>query len=166
MRFGERWPRLAFVALTIATGLGMTAFAARARFVTDKVGLSTALSRLVTIACPALIGVGILVFGFALLGRRRSAPRAGEATVGERGYIVRLTVFFVPILVVTQMAAARLAPAENAEDGSWSALVVAALVPLVPVILIGFFVLIQSAARLFADSERPHHTPVLPRRRH
>jgi hypothetical protein len=139
----------------------MTLFALRCRNVIARVGIDSPLMRLVAVGCPALIGSGILVFGMALLGRRRAA-RGGLAWSAERGGLVRLAVFVVPIMAMTQMAAALLG---SAEDSSWATLLLAGLLPLVPIVLIAFAVLIFSASRLFADAAPRERTGVAALRR-
>lgn len=150
-RLSQRWPRWAFLGLTIATGFGMTLFALRCRNAIEKVGVDSRLMKMVAVGCPALIGVAILVFGLALLRHGRRTTSTTDEPVSERGSLIRLTVFVVPIMVITQMAAARLgAPGEAA----WSTLVLAGLVPLVPMTIFAFGVTILSASKLFGDRER------------
>src|SRR5688572_15939459 len=150
-RFSENWPKWAFVGLVVATGFGMTLFALRGRKVIEAVGVDSRIANLVAVACPALIGTAILAFGFMLLPRR---PRRGLPSDGGvvRGTFVRLAVFVVPIMVMTQMAAVFLG---RKAGSSWTTLVVAGLLPLVPITIVGFGILILSAANLFRSSERP-----------
>ena len=149
-RFSENWPKWAFVALVVATGFGMTLFALRGRKVIEAVGVDSRIANLIAVACPALIGTAILAFGFMLLPRR---PHKGLPSDGlvVRGTFVRLSIFVVPIMATTQMAAVFLG--KNA-GSSWTTLVVAGLLPLVPITIVGFGILILSAASLFRTNER------------
>jgi hypothetical protein len=150
-RFSEQWPRLAFLALTIATGFGMTLFALRGRAVIEAVGIRSPIASLIAVGCPALIGMAILAFGMALLRHRKRPGRAALDAANESFAWIRLAVFVVPIMVVTQLAAAYLS---SSGGGPWSALVLAGLVPLVPMTILAFGLLIFTASRLLGDVDR------------
>jgi hypothetical protein len=161
-RLADSWPRLAFLAITVATGVGMTFLALRGRNALARTGADDAALRLVTVGVPALLGAAILAFATALLSdfvaRRRRLDGAREETVSHRGNMVRLTVFVVPVMVLTQIAAAKLG---NAEETRLATFVMAGLLPLVPLVLIGFGVVILTASSVFAAGERSssHHGP-------
>jgi len=146
------WPRLACIGLTLVTGVGMIAFALRFLGVLERCGVVAPIVRGVAVGCPIVIGTAILGFGLALLRTGRNWPPVADAAGAGRGMALRLSLFIVPLMAVTQMGAARLG---HQAQSTWSTFLLAGLLPMVPLTVIGFGVATLGATQSYFFRRRP-----------
>ena len=146
-----KWPRLACIGLTLVTGLGMIALAMRFLGVLERCGVVAPSVRGIAVGCPILIGTAIVGFGLALLRAGRNWPPVADAAGGGRGMALRLSLFVVPLMAVTQMGAARLG---HEAHSTWATFLLAGLLPLVPLTINGFAVAMLGATQGFVVLRR------------
>jgi len=142
-RWLDAWPRFALLGLFLAIGFGVVSFAARSLEVLKRCGVSTPATQFVAVGVPTVIGGAILGFLLAIVHRRKSLPSVGDAAGSDRLGKLRWVAFLAPLLAVTHAGAAFLG---NTARSTWGTLLLAALVPLVPAIVVGFGVAILSSA--------------------
>jgi hypothetical protein len=143
VRFADAWPRFALIGLFLATGLGVVALAMRSLNVLKRVGVSTPATQFVAVGVPTVIGAAILGFLLVLLRQRRGLPSVGDAGGSDRLGMLRWVAFLAPLLAVTHAGAAFLSSSAQA---TWATMLLAAMVPVVPVIVVGFGVAILASA--------------------
>ena len=153
-RFSEQWPRFALLAVFLATGIGTVLLAMRTLNVLQRCGVSTPATQFVAVGVPTVIGAAILGFVLVIASHRRRLPAVGEATGSDRLGKLRLVAFLAPCFAVTHAGAAFLSASAQS---TWATMLLAALVPLVPITIAGFGVAILSFAGSNVTNPRDIH---------
>jgi len=146
-RLADAWPRIALIGLFLAAGVGVVALAMRSLNVLKRVGVSTPATQFVAVGVLTVIGAAILGFLLVLLRQRPGLPSVGDASGSDRLGMLRWVAFLAPLLAVTHAGAAFFSgSASGSAQATWATMLLAALVPVVPVLVVGFGVVILASA--------------------